>query len=238
MCERVTNSVGMIFIRVSAGSFLMVSPEKEFNRFSDERQFRVTIRRPFYVGTTTVTNSQYRTVLAKAEKTDHPDKPQTGVTWDDAVEFCQRLSELAVEQASGRRYRLPTEAEWEFACRAGSSAAFCCGDQSDCVLNYARCHENASGELATVGLYQPNEWGLYDMHGNVWEWVSDWYGPYPTTDGFDPTGPAKGEQKVVRGGCYDSVANNCRAALRVQLDQADHTVYVGFRVVLLTDANK
>src|SRR5262249_8488763 len=164
------------------------------------------------------------------------------------VEFCRKLSDLAAEKNAGRAYRLPTEAEWEYACRAGTTTAFHFGkalsDQANCNGNYPY---GAAGKgpflqkTAKVGSYAPNAWGLYDMHGNVAEWCADWYDPdyYKNSPKEDPTGPAKGVVptgfktdffRVVRGGCWLDEARGCRAAYRFRLQSSDPYRWVGLRV--------
>jgi len=118
------------------------------------------------------------------------------VSWEDAVEFCRKLSELPAERAAGFAYRLPTEAEWEYACRAGTTTAYSFGDDSAELGEYAWYAENSGGRTQPVGQKKPNPWGLYDMHGNVWEWCQDWHAAYPTGSVTDPTGPSSGSFRV------------------------------------------
>jgi hypothetical protein len=153
------------------------------------------------------------------------------VTWNDATEFCRKLSEL-----EGLTYRLPTEAEWEYACRAGSSAAYSFGDDATDLVNYAWVMENSyeAGEAFAhrVGEKRPNAWGLYDMYGNVWEWCGDWHGPYPGEPVTDPMGPPGGSGRVIRGGRWVSKAKSCRSADRIGNTPDTRDVFLGFRVVL------
>jgi len=236
-----TNSVGMQLKLIPAGEFLMGSPESEpKRRHRWEGQHRVRITKPFYFGVYSVTQSQWMSVMGTEPFAGEPlgkvgsDYPATCVSHDDAVEFCHKLSEL--ENAP---YRLPTEAEWEYACRARSSAAYSFGDTADQLEQYAwfDASSNRVGERYAhrVGQKLPNAFGLYDMHGNVYEWCSDWYGLYPVETVDDPPGPSSGSIRVRRGGSCHSPAECCRSAHRVRTRVGnDHRRYnhSGFRVAL------
>jgi len=183
--------------------------------------------------------------------------PVDRVSWEDAVEFCKKLSELPEEKGAGRVYRLPTEAEWEYACRAGSKTAYSFGDNSRDLGNYAWFGNNSgSKELDSAAILKDtpqrymdilvsarcathpvdekkaNAWGLYDMHGNVWEWCSDWYGAYPNGAVSDPVGPRKGSLRVLRGGCWIVEAALCQSAGRRCNFPSGSGSYYGFRVAL------
>jgi formylglycine-generating enzyme required for sulfatase activity len=149
------------------------------------------------------------------------------VSWNDAVEFCRRLS-----ARDGKTYRLPTEAEWESACRAGTTTAYYTGD-GEAALGEAGWYAGNSREKThPVAQKKPNAWGLYDMHGNVWQWCSDWYGDYPQADATDPTGAAQGSSRVVRGGSWNNLTQSCRAAHRSNDAPDDRRHSIGFRVCL------
>ncbi len=153
-------------------------------------------------------------------------RPVIDISWKDARAYCGWLSEQ-----TGARYRLLTEAEWEYACRAGSSTRYCCGDDEQRLVDYAWYAKNAGGKTHPVGKKLPNAWQLYDMHGNVWEWVQDWYGAY--SEGFeqDPSGPESGASRVCRGGGWHSDADHCRSAYRGNwFDPADRGNRLGFRL--------
>jgi formylglycine-generating enzyme required for sulfatase activity len=165
--------------------------------------------------------------------------PVDSVSWEDAVAFCAK-----VKERTGLELRLPTEAEWEYACRAGTTTAYYTGD-TEAELARAGCFAGNSErgikiwkwdrrrwEPRSVGWFEPNRWGLYDMHGNMWEWCADWYGKYPTGMVVDPLGPANGSLRVLRGGSWDSNAQYCRSANRVSFDPASPGLNVGFRCVL------
>jgi formylglycine-generating enzyme required for sulfatase activity len=167
------------------------------------------------------------------------ENPVENVSWEDAVEFCRKLSELPAEKAAGNVYRLPTEAEWEYACRAGTTTNFSFGDDESDFGDYAWCVENSANETHNsanethpVGDKLPNAWGLYDMHGNVLEWCQDWYGDYPSGSVTDPSGATSGSNRVSRGGSWGYSAEGCRSALRYGGLPSFRYDYFGFRVSL------
>jgi len=207
-----------------AGSFLM-------GEVSKRRQ----ISEPFLLGTYPVTQGEYERVMeATPSKFKGNDRrPVEQVSWFDAIEFCNRLSKLEelppyykvvgtdVTILGGLGYRLPTEAEWEYACRAGSEGAYCFGDDEKQLKQYAWFYENSGGTTHRVGEKQPNDWGLYDMHGNVWEWCWDWY--------FEGGG-SDGSFRVLRGGSWWSLAWPCRSAVRGWYDPEYRGSDLGFRL--------
>ncbi len=259
--QTVTNSVGTKLVLIQSGRFTMGSQISEEGSKEHETLHKVELTQPYYLGTTEVTENQWALVMGPSmitemvEERDPKTKrfirkiekqrpnpmlgsqlPITSVSWEDAVKFCQRLSELPEEKKEGRTYRLPTEAEWEYACRAGTSTAYSFGDTATSLGDYAwfvgNSKRNNMRARYPVGTKKPNAWGLYDMHGNVWEWCSDWYGPYP--EGFvnDPQGPSKGSVHVRRGGSWDCLAPDCRSAFRFGLDQYYRDNDFGFRIAL------
>ncbi len=151
-------------------------------------------------------------------------------SWDDAVSFCEKLSDLPEEKAARRSYRLPTEAEWEYACRASSSASYSFGDVAESLGEYAWFGD---GKTHPVGEKKPNRWGLYDMHGNVWEWCQDWYAEYPPDASTDPKGPKWGTDRVIRGHSWCDDAGLCRSASRAGLNSWIRINTIGFRVALI-----
>lgn len=235
-----TNSVGMKMVLIHPGTFLMGSPESEERRDDDELQHQVTLTKGFFLGITPVTQAQYLHVIGKnpswfqGEKVqgDSSNHPVEEVSWDEAVEFCKKLSELPEEREAGRVYRLPTEAEWEYACRAGSKTAYSFGSSRELLEEYAWFHENSDGMTHPVASKKPNTWGLYDMHGNVWEWCSDWYGDYPMGAVSDPIGAKKGSHRVSCGGSWDDVAAYCVSAGRGRSTPEIRDSSLGFRVAL------
>jgi formylglycine-generating enzyme required for sulfatase activity len=252
----ITNSIGMKLTLIPAGKFLMGSPASETDRDPEEVQHEVVISKPFYMGIHEVTQGQRLKVVGKnpsffsQTKGGSPDHPVEQVRWSEAVDFCRRLSNLAEERTAGRVYRLPTEAEWEYACRAGTSTTFHFGDglaSLQANFNGNSPYGNGSKgpflqKTAKVGSYPPNAWGLYDMHGNVGEWCADWYDPeyYKNNPKEDPTGPPQGVLptgfgkdffRVVRGGCWLDEGRACRSAYRFRLQSTEPYRWVGFRVV-------
>ncbi|HOX40305.1 MAG TPA: SUMF1/EgtB/PvdO family nonheme iron enzyme [Candidatus Brocadiia bacterium] len=227
----------MRFALIPAGSFAM-------GEGGNTHTVRLT--KPFYMGVTEVTNGQYQQFLkdsgydgsgdADGDYLKHfkggsdmpkeAEYPIVWVSWKNAVKFCEWMSGKA-----GKTVRLPTEAEWEYACRAGSSTAYCFGDSDSGLGEYAWYSVNAGGKTHPVGQRKPNAWGLYDMHGNVWEWCQDWYGEYPSGAASDPQGPSSGTSRVLRGGSWYCDANGTRSALRGSYFPSNSGSYCGFRVV-------
>ena len=158
--------------------------------------------------------------------------PVENVTWVNAAVFCKKLSKLPEEKKAGRVYRLPTEAEWEFACRAGSVSKYYYGENILKIIHYAWFLGNSKEKTHPVGEKKANAWGLYDMHGNVWEWCSDWYGEYPKDPVSDPTGPNEGVYKVMRSGSYVQDFAWCRSGKRGHFDPLIRLYSIGFRIAL------
>jgi formylglycine-generating enzyme required for sulfatase activity len=219
--------VTMKLVLIRPGTFIMGSPDSEQgHRANESPQHEVIITKPFYMGVTEVTQAQYEAVMGtNPSKSKGPTIPVESVTWDEAVLFCRKLSEK-----TGNAFRLPTEAEWEYACRAGSKTRFSFGDSEGVLGDYAWYKINSGSKTRPVGQKKPNAWGLYDMHGNVWEWCEDWYGEYPKGTFSDPLGPATGSARVNRGGSRgDGVAGALRSAYRSSGDPARRRDYIGFR---------
>ncbi len=236
-----TNSIGLKLRLIPAGEFLMGSPAGEEGREAYEMQHRVRITKPFYLGVYQVTQGQYQQVVGQnRSEFDGVENPVEMVSWDDAIEFCRKLSALPEEAAAGNVYRLPTEAEWEYSCRAGTTTRFNFGDHKTDLVDHAWYDDN-SDKTRPVGNKLPNAWGLYDMHGNVWEWCQDWYRDYPSgsvtdpagpTSGSMPTGPSTGSTRVLRGGSWNHFAVHCRSADRYWNFPSYCSFSVGFRVAL------
>ncbi|MFM8771882.1 MAG: bifunctional serine/threonine-protein kinase/formylglycine-generating enzyme family protein, partial [Candidatus Kapaibacterium sp.] len=223
----IRNSIGIELKLLPAGTFTMGQAGGD----SDETPHRVTLTQPFYIGVYEVTNAQWKRVMGSVPSNwKDDDRPVEQVSWDDAVEFCKKLSELPEERRAGRVYRLPTEAEWEYACRAGSTTQYSFGDDESQLGEHGWFEDNSGGQTHPVGQKRPNDWGLYDMHGNVWEWCSDWYGDYPKGAVTDPQGPASASGRVARGGSWGRTAWFCRSASRYGLVQSNR--YLGFRLAL------
>jgi formylglycine-generating enzyme required for sulfatase activity len=223
--KTITNSIGMKLVLIPKGTFQMGSPIEEEGGCDDEEQHQVTISKDYYLGVTEVTQGQYEKVMGinpshfqkrAILKSDSSMYPVENVSWEDAVEFCKKLSDLPEEKQAGRVYRLPTEAEWEYACRAGNTTAFSFGESSESLGYYAWFGSNSNSQTHPVAEKKPNNWGLYDMHGNVEEWCSDYYGDYPKGEVSDPVGPHEGWPRVYRGGSWRIDAAFCRSASRLQ----------------------
>jgi formylglycine-generating enzyme required for sulfatase activity len=220
------NSIGISFRYIPSGTFTMGEGSEAHP---------VTLTKSFYLGLYPVTQEQYKRVIGKnPSRFNEAKKPVETVSWEDAMEFCARLSALPEEIAARRVYRLPTEAEWEYACRAGSTSAYCFGDDESRLGEYAWFNGNSGDTTHPVGplFNEPNAWGLYDMHGNVWEWCSDWYGDYPKGAVTDPVGPKEGSHRVNRGGCWYCTAADCRSAYRGSYTPTYRTYSSGFRLAL------
>ena len=238
--KEVINSNGMKLVLIPKGTFMMGSPESEEGHEEDEVRHEVTISQDYYLGVYEVTQAQYEKVMGgnpsyyQGAKVDNQNAelPVDSVSWDEAVEFCKKLSELPEEKKAGRVYRLPTEAEWEYACRATSETVYSFDDERGLLPEYGWFDRNGSDRTHTVGLLEPNRWGLYDMHGNVWEWCSDWYGEYPAGAVIDPSGPKESGGRVNRGGSWNNTAESCRSANRFRDGPSDRYRLLGFRVAM------
>jgi sulfatase modifying factor 1 len=298
LAKEITNSIGLKLVRVQAGTFQMGSADDDSEAYDDEKpRHEVTIGKGFYLGKHEVTRGQFRKFVeasgyeTEAERDgkgggydadkraffsdvkgrswkdpgfDQTDAhPVVNVTWNDAKRFCTWLSDK-----EGKRYDLPTEAEWEYACRAGTSTRYSFGDDAMSLEKHANVadrslkvkwdYSNITNKdfqkavaawfervtwddgypfTAPVGQFRPNQMGLCDMHGNVWEWCQDWYDKdyYAKKDKNDPEGPSSGDARVLRGGSFDYNAWNCRAAFRHRLAPADRSNLIGFRVRLRLD---
>ena len=225
--------VPMTLVRISAGSFMMGSPDDEKDRGSNEGpQHRVTITQDFHMGQSEVTQAQWEAVMGSNPAKNYGvgnDYPVYDVSWNDCQEFINKLNELG--QGT---FRLPTEAEWEYACRAGTTTRFYWGDDPSYseIGKYAWYRDNSGSKTHGVGQKIPNQWGLYDMSGNLWEWCQDWYSDsYPNFDQVDPTGPLSGSSRVLRGGSWYSGTWNLQSAYRHWDPPSDWFDSIGFRVV-------
>lgn len=236
-----TNSIGMKFVWIPPGTFIMGSPEAEEGRKVDEIQHRVTLSKGFYMGVYTVTQEEWQAVMGNNPSKFRGEKnlPVHSVSWDVCQEFIKKLREK-----DQKPYRLPTEAEWEYACRAGTTTPFHFGetistDQANYngqLAPYGKGKKGVYREKATpVGSFPANAFGLFDMHGNVWQWCQDSYSAYPQTDVVNPQGPKKGGRPVFRGGSWDNYPLNCRSARRVSGGPGVITDYLGFRLCFFLD---
>ncbi|MFO0926049.1 MAG: SUMF1/EgtB/PvdO family nonheme iron enzyme [Gemmataceae bacterium] len=215
-----TNSVGIRLTWVPPGTFQMGSPTDQPERQDDELLHPVTLTRGFYMSVHPVTQAQWQAVMGgNPSRFKGDDRPVEGVSWEDCQAFCRALSRRdGLDDGGALPYRLPTEAEWEYACRAGTTSATFFGDTL--APSQANYHDQESptrkgrDETTPVGHYPRNAWGLADLHGNVFEWCSDWYGPYPVDAVRDPAGKDHGEVRVLRGGSWHSLVRRCRSASR------------------------
>ena len=218
-------------VLIPAGEFVMGSPDAEKGALASEKpQHRVQISQPFYIGRYLVTQEQWEAVMGNNPSGfQGPKDPVENVSWDDCQKFLDRLN----RRAGGGRFLLPSEAQWEYACRAGSTRRFCFGDKDSELKDYAWYGATSGSQTHPVGEKKPNAWGLYDVHGSVWEWCADWYDPkyYANSPLRDPRGPARGTPRVLRGGSCDDDAAFCRSAIRGSARPGHRGVDLGLRVL-------
>jgi uncharacterized protein (TIGR02996 family) len=226
---------GMDFVLIPPGRFWMGAAEDETWHNSDELpRYRVLLSQGFWLGRTPVTQEQWLAVMG-SNPSRHPgaSHPVERVSWHDACVFCDLLA-----RQMGRAVRLPTEAEWEYACRAGTITAFCSGEGVEALRQVGWCSYNGdwdgSGGTQEVGQFRGNAWGLHDMHGNVWEWCADRFGAgyYAHSPAKDPPGPTRGEQRSMRGGSWRGGPWFCRSAERWSMNPEDTEINVGLRVAV------
>ena len=235
--KTISNGIGMHFVYITPGSYLMGSPADEVGRTIDEEQHKVTLTHGYYVQTTEVTQKQWKAVMGSLPRyirNCSEECPVERISWEDAQTFIHKLNKLE----GGDYYRLPTEAEWEYAARAGSKKAFAngeitnaaCGDTKMSDIGWY-CGNSKSYPHHPVAQKAPNSWGIYDMHGSVWEWCSDWYGSYPQGSVTDPSGPSEGAERVIRGGGLGDNARSCRTANRLSHESDMIIDNIGMRIV-------
>ena len=234
--ERITNSLGMEFVLIKPAKFMMGSPEDEPGRYTGERLHAVNLTNPFYLQTTEVTQAQWKAVMDQnpsSQKICGDNCPVEQVSWDDAQRFIQKLN----RKEGTDKYRLPTEAEWEYACRAGSTTAFANGDITELQCDRDPNLDaigwycwNSKNRIQPVAQKKPNAWGLHDMPGNVQEWCQDWFGVYPSDEVTNPKGPPSGSYRVMRGGTWYSPARDTRCASRFGSPVRYRFRHIGFRL--------
>jgi formylglycine-generating enzyme required for sulfatase activity len=244
------SGVAFEMIYIAPGTFKMGSPADEAGREDSEKQHEVTLTKDYYLGKYVVTQELWEAVTgANPSKWKGTNLPVEKVSWADAMDFCKKLTEM--ERKSGRlpenwKYTLPTEAQWEFACRADTTTALNNGKNLDCTDKDCRGESSNLAEVAwydknsdrkthPVGLKKPNNYGLYDMHGNIWEWCFDWYADYPDNSAIDPLGPDKGTAHVRRGGSWGYYAKGCRSAARASYSPNYRLGSLGFRLALVPE---
>ncbi len=207
---------GIDYVRICSGTFTMGSAKDDPQAYADEKPAHRVRLSEFRIGKTEVTNAQYRRVQPDHKGEDN--LPAAKVSWTEAKAACEHFGG-----------RLPTEAEWEYAARAGSTTAWSFAGDENSLSDYAWFNKNAGDTTHPVATKKPNAWGLYDLHGNVWEWVADWYAPYTAEAQPDPAGPATGESRVLRGGVFDGPPRVLRSAVRVRVRPGDRDRFIGFR---------
>jgi len=236
----VTNDLGMKFVWIPPGSFMMGSPKEELGRQANEAQHKVTLTKGFYMGVHLVTQEQWQEVMGNNPSKFKGEKnlPVDSVPWTDCQDFIKKLREK-----DKKPYRLPTEAEWEYACRAGTTTPFWFGEtistdqanyKGDIVYGKGMKGENRK-KTTPVDRFPPNPWGLYDMHGNLYEWCQDWYAEYPKNDVTDPQGADSGQARVLRGGSWSSLPDYCRSAYRYWYEPGLRYNYYGCRLCFCLD---
>jgi|GEM_PF-780681 len=222
--QEVAEGINLEMVLIPAGKFVMGSPASEEGRNKHETQHEVTLTKPFYIGKYEVTQEQYEAVMGNnPSNTKGAKLPVTDVSWNDCQEFIKKLN-----ASTKGGYRLPYEAEWEFACRAGTTTAYSFGDKI--TPKDANYFDSMIGKPVAVGVYKSNAFGLYDMHGNVWEWCNDWYGSLQDGEVTDPTGPATGISRVLRGGSFFYNESIARSSFRSGNAPTDRSYNYGFRL--------
>ncbi len=237
VCEKIekrkTDIAGIEFVYIHPGTYMMGSPAHESERGADEKQQQATLTQGFYLQTTEVTQEQWKAIMGNkpSQFKDCGDTcPVENVSWYDAQKFIEKLNQLE----KTNKYRLPSEVEWEYACRAGGSGKFAHGDDESKLQEYAWYKDNSEKRTHRVAQKKPNAWGLYDMHGNVWEWCQDWYQKTPSStltkkDQTDP--PDSGAYRVNRGGGWGLAANSVRCADRSNFLPGIRYSGIGFRLL-------
>ena len=225
--REITTGIGMEFVLIPAGIFTMGSPNLDPHADNDEKPaHQVTISESFYMGKYEVTQAQWKAVMGEnPSRFKGDDRPVENVSWEDAQQFIRKINAIEGKEAC----RLPTEAEWEYAARAGTTTLYSFGDNITQLGDYAWYAVNSGETTHPVGEKKLNPWGLYDMHGNVWEWVQDWYAPYTAEAVTDPIGPAIGAYLLLRGGGWGDAAQDARSADRLWRHPGVRGGNLGFR---------
>ena len=227
---QIAPKVTLKLVLIPAGKFNMGSPDGEKDRSTDEGpQHEVTISKPFYMAATELTQEQFGVFMwPNPSSFVDPTRPLDQVSYDDAIEYCKKAT-----AKTGKTFRLPTEAEWEYACRAGGKTRFDYGDDDSVLADHAWYKENGDSKTQPVGQKKANAWGLYDMHGNVWEWCADYHGDYDAkANNTDPQGPATGTSRLLRGGSWRCDPRLCRSAYRFINTPDLRCTDFGFRVIV------
>ena len=246
-CENETfviEEINLEMVKCPAGKFMMGSPDEELGRFGNENQYLVTITKPFYIGKYEVTQSQYEAFMERnPSEFKCANNPVESVSYEDAKSFCDKLNQkYSSILPKGYRFDLPTEAQWEYACRAGTKTALNSGNNLTSTNGAcSNLHEvawyaiNSEGSSHPVGQKKPNAWGIYDMHGNVSEWCRDWYGDYPNYEAIDPiVDNSSSARRVNRGGSFGSSPTFCRSGIRICTNPNTPSLILGFRIALVS----
>jgi formylglycine-generating enzyme required for sulfatase activity len=230
--EKLPNGVTLEMVGLPAGQFLMGSPDSDPDAKSDEKPQHPVKVNSFAIGKYPVTQAQYQAVMGNnpSRFQNNPQNPVEMVSWNDAQAFCQKLSQI-----TGKTYRLPTEAEWEYACRAGTTTRYYFGDDANELGDYAWYYGNSGGTTHPVGQKKPNAWGLYDMSGNVWEWCEDNYDSYENAP-RDGTAWLTNDSdvRILRSGSWNLYSYNCRSAIRIGDIPSRVNDFLGFRVACVS----
>ena len=225
---------GLEMLWVEPGTFLMGSPGSEPQRGNDETQHEVTLTQGYWLGENEVTQALYEEVMGvNPSEFKGPELPVEKVSWDDAVAFIQKLNQRELDAGrlpEGFEYSLPTEAQWEYACRAGTTTAYSFG--TTITPAQANFKDSGLGKTTDVGSYPANAWGFHDLHGNVWEWTADWHGNYPAGAVSDPAGAETGSKRVSRGGSWGNLGGDLRSAIRIRITPDSRFINLGFRLSL------
>jgi formylglycine-generating enzyme required for sulfatase activity len=233
--HEIATSIGMQLVLIPAGEFLMGTPDSDKYAYDWEKpQHRVRITKPFYLGKYPVTQEQWEAVMGNnPSHFKGPKNPVEQVSWDDCQKFLEKLNKREGNPVG--TFQLPSEEQWEYACRAGNTTRYCCGDDESGLGEYAWYEANSGYATHPVGGKKPNAWGLYDMHGNVWEWCRDWWndGYYKESPTDDPSGPTEGSHRVRRGGSWSHPARFCRSALRNYFELGHRYYFLGLRASLV-----
>ncbi|MBR2720747.1 MAG: formylglycine-generating enzyme family protein, partial [Lentisphaeria bacterium] len=229
-----SDGVTLDMVKIKAETFMMGSPSEEQGRENDEAQHRVTLTRDYWLGKLEVTQAQWQAVMGNNPSYFKGDsRPVEKVSWNEAKEFCNKLNTIySGKLPDGYKFDLPTEAQWEYAARGGNMSRNYKYSGSNNIDEVAWYKNNSGSKTHEVGGKVPNELGLYDMSGNVWEWCSDWYGSY-NGDAVDPVGPSSGSRRVCHGGGWSYNAISCRSAERSYSDPGNRFNHLGFRLALV-----
>ena len=235
----IIKEINLEMIKCPAGGFMMGSPKEELKRDSFENLHKVTISKDFYIGTYEITQKQYKSIVGQNPSYfKNPNSPVENVSWKDANNFCDKLNSKYKDLLpENYKFALPTEAQWEYACRAGTTTTF--NNGKNLSKEYGHCPNldevawYSGNSSYPVGMKKPNSWGIFDMHGNVFEWCRDGYREYPNGEVIDPIGEIDSSDRILRGGSWRNHTGNCRSAYRFSANIDECSEYYGFRIALV-----